>query len=129
MLAARYGEPAALLADVLTLLAAVVASLSSEAVGVQLHGDCAADSFRGCFVGHRRVRRAEPCARGAVVRDVGRPGRAGRGAAAAASGVEGGGREPGWEESCGDGGLAGSPRDEGGVEGGFGGDGGLGKPR
>ncbi|KAK4443986.1 hypothetical protein QBC34DRAFT_442857 [Podospora aff. communis PSN243] len=47
----KYHDPVAVLADLLTLLSAVIAALSSEAVGVQLYGGCEEDSFRGCFMG------------------------------------------------------------------------------
>ena len=47
----KYGDPVAVLADILMLLSAVIAALSSEAVGVQLYGGCEEDTFRGCFMG------------------------------------------------------------------------------
>ena len=48
----HYADPVATLSDVLTLLSAVAAALSSEAIGVQLYGkECGRDSFRGCFMG------------------------------------------------------------------------------
>ncbi|KAK1751243.1 hypothetical protein QBC47DRAFT_351238, partial [Echria macrotheca] len=48
----KYRDPVAALSDLFTLLAAVAAALSSEAVGVQLYGaSCGADHFDGCFMG------------------------------------------------------------------------------
>jgi len=48
----RYRDPVAFLSDLLTLLLAVTAALSSEAVGVQVWGaECGDESFKGCFMG------------------------------------------------------------------------------
>lgn len=48
----RYRDAVAFLSDLLTLLLAVAAALSSEAVGVQVWGaECGDESFKGCFMG------------------------------------------------------------------------------
>jgi len=44
----RFGDPIPLLGDALVLLSTLAVSLSSEAVGVALAGDCAPDNFFGC---------------------------------------------------------------------------------
>lgn len=54
----KYRDPVALLGDLLTLLSATISSLSSEAVGIRLYGECAPDSFRGCFMGIAVFKRA-----------------------------------------------------------------------
>ncbi|KAK4443226.1 hypothetical protein QBC34DRAFT_311431 [Podospora aff. communis PSN243] len=44
-------EPHAVLTDILVFSSASITTLLSEAVGIQLHGACTAQSFAGCFMG------------------------------------------------------------------------------
>src|SRR3569833_1548760 len=50
-LCTKFKEPLSLLVDLLVLLAAVIVSLSSEAVGIKLRGKCSSTSFVGCYMG------------------------------------------------------------------------------
>ena len=44
-------DPLSLFSYTLIVVVAVVTSLSSEAVGIQLHGECTKVDFRGCYMG------------------------------------------------------------------------------
>jgi len=45
-----FGEPLSLLSDIVVLLSAVLVAVSSEAVGMKLHGSCSDADFRGCYM-------------------------------------------------------------------------------
>jgi hypothetical protein len=47
----KFHEPLSLLSDLIMLSAAVVVSISSEAVGIKLYGVCVVDNFQGCYMG------------------------------------------------------------------------------
>ncbi|KAK4679486.1 hypothetical protein QC764_204580 [Podospora pseudoanserina] len=44
-------QPLLFLVDLLVWTTAIIASLSSEAFGIKLHGKCKHDDFRGCYMG------------------------------------------------------------------------------
>jgi hypothetical protein len=46
----HYHEPIAIIGDLLVMLSSVIVSLSSEAVGIKVFGNCKADNFRGCYM-------------------------------------------------------------------------------
>ena len=46
----EFHEPLAILSDILVILSALAVSISSEAVGVTLVGDCSPRALRGCFL-------------------------------------------------------------------------------
>lgn len=50
LLAWRHKEPLLLMSNVLQIVGMVLASLSSEAIGMTLGGGCRDDSFEGCFM-------------------------------------------------------------------------------
>ncbi|KAK0642030.1 hypothetical protein B0T16DRAFT_420926 [Cercophora newfieldiana] len=47
----RGNNPAAFLSALFVLLSAAITSLSSEAVGIGLGGNCKSDDFKGCYLG------------------------------------------------------------------------------
>jgi len=49
-LAVTFRQPLSLLADLLVVVAAALIPLSSEAVGLKLHGDCRIGAFTGCYM-------------------------------------------------------------------------------
>lgn len=47
----RFKQPASLLSDLLVVCSAVITTLSTEAVGIQLSGNCLPDDANGCYMG------------------------------------------------------------------------------
>ena len=50
-LLARFHEPLFFLGDVLDIASAILVTLSSEAIGLKLYGNCEPDAFSGCYLG------------------------------------------------------------------------------